>query len=52
MESSTQTGSPVRQRMIEDMRMRKLMPRTRKAYIRAVRKFTKILGRSPDALSA
>lgn len=28
--------------------MRKLMPRTREAYIRAVRKFTKFLGRSPD----
>ena len=30
--------------MIEDMRM----PRTREAYIRAVRKFTRFLGRSPD----
>jgi len=48
MESSSQTVSPLRQRMIEDMRMRKLMPRTREAYIRAVRKFTKFLGRSPD----
>ena len=28
--------------------MRKLMPKTRSAYIRAVRKFAKFLGRSPD----
>jgi hypothetical protein len=32
--------------MIEDMRMRKLTPKTREAYIRAVRKFAKFLGRS------
>lgn len=48
MESSSQTVSPLRQRMIEDMRMRKLMPRTREAYIRAVRKFAKFLGRSSE----
>jgi len=48
MESPSPVVSPLRQRMIEDMRMRKLMPRTREAYIRAVRKFTKFLGRSPD----
>jgi len=48
MESSSQTVSPLRQRMVEDMRMRKLMPKTRSAYIRAVRKFAKFLGRSPD----
>jgi site-specific recombinase XerD len=40
--------SPLRQRMIEDMRMRKLNPRTQEAYIRAVRKLTQYLGRSPD----
>ena len=39
MESSNQTVSPLRQRMIEDMRMRKLAPKTQSAYIRAVRKF-------------
>jgi site-specific recombinase XerD len=48
MTSSTQGISELRQRMIEDMRMRKLNPRTQEAYIRAVRKFTKYLGRSPD----
>ena len=39
METSTPNESPLRQRMIEDMRMRKLMPRTREAYIRAALKF-------------
>lgn len=33
MESSSQTVSPLSQRMIEGMRMRKLMPRTGEAYI-------------------
>ena len=51
MESTNQSVSPLRQRMIEDMRMRKLAPRTRDAYIRAVRKFAKFLGRSPDTAS-
>jgi site-specific recombinase XerD len=49
MNSSTQNVSPLRLRMIEDMRMRKLAPQTQAAYIRSVRKFTKYLGRSPDA---
>ena len=35
---SIQPLSPLRQRMLEDMRMRKLEPRTQEAYIRAVRK--------------
>ena len=48
MQSSIQTVSPLRQRMTEDMRMRKLKPETQAAYIRAVRKFAKFLGRSPD----
>jgi site-specific recombinase XerD len=48
MQSTIQTVSPLRQRMTEDMRLRKLKPKTRDAYIRAVRKFAKFLGRSPD----
>ena len=51
MQSSIQTVSPLRQRMTEDMRMRKLKPKTQQAYIRAVRKFAKFLGRSPDTAS-
>jgi integrase/recombinase XerD len=40
--------SPLRQRMIEDMRMRKFVEKTQLDYLRAVRNFTKYLGRSPD----
>jgi integrase/recombinase XerD len=48
MDVSTPTVSPLRQRMDEDMRMRKFEPKTQTAYIRAVREFAKYLGRSPD----
>jgi site-specific recombinase XerD len=44
--------SPLRQRMIEDMAMRKLAPRTQSGYIRAVRNFSRFLGRSPDTATA
>ena len=40
--------TPLRQRMIEDMTMRKLNPKTQSAYIRAVRKLARFLRRSPD----
>ncbi|MBS0494305.1 MAG: site-specific integrase [Proteobacteria bacterium] len=48
METSTASVSPLRQRMIDDMRMRKLAPKTRSAYVRAVCKLAQYLGRSPD----
>jgi len=48
MDSTTRTGTALRQRMIDDMRMRKLEPRTQDAYIRAVRKLAAFLTRSPD----
>ncbi|MDO8768260.1 MAG: site-specific integrase [Burkholderiaceae bacterium] len=51
MNPSSQTVSPLRQRMIEDMRMRKLSPKTQTAYIRAVRRFTGFLGRTPETAS-
>ena len=44
--------SPLRQRMIDDMRMRKMQPGTRESYIRSVKRFAEFLGRSPDAASA
>jgi integrase/recombinase XerD len=47
-----QSISPLRQRMIEDMRMRKLTEKTQTHYIRAVRRLTKYLGRSPDTATA
>ncbi len=49
MDSTPQNVSPLRLRMIEDMRMRKLAPKTQAAYIRSVRKFTQYLRRSPDS---
>jgi integrase/recombinase XerD len=49
MSQSTQTTSVLRQRMIEDMRMRKLSEKTQSHYIRAVRQLAKFLGRAPDA---
>jgi integrase/recombinase XerD len=48
MDASIRTGSLLRQRMIEDMRMRKLEHKTQEAYIRAVRKLAAFLRRSPD----
>src|SRR5260370_11180387 len=47
----TQAISPLRQRMIDDMRMRKFSPKTQNAYIRAVLRFAAFLGRSPDSAS-
>ena len=40
--------TPLRQRMIEDMTMRKLSPKTQSAYIRSVKKLARFLSRSPD----
>ena len=48
MDATTPSGTPLRQRMLDDMRMRKLEPRTQEAYIRAVRKLAVYLKRSPD----
>jgi integrase/recombinase XerD len=44
--------SPLRRRMIEDMRMRQLNGKTQVAYIRSVRRFAGFLGRSPDTATA
>jgi len=48
MNTPTPKISPLRQRMIEDMRIRKLEPKTQSGYIRAVRHFAIWFGRSPD----
>lgn len=48
MTSSDPGISPLRRRMLEDLRMRKFAPRTQAAYLRAVRQFARFLGRSPD----
>ena len=39
--------SPLRRRMIEDMTIRKLAPKTQASYIRAVRDFSIFLGCPP-----
>jgi len=52
METSIQSGSLLRQRMIEDMRMRQLAPKTQEAYIRAVYKLAAFTKKSPDTASA
>jgi integrase/recombinase XerD len=51
MATTTQVITPLRQRMIDDMRMRKLCDKTQTHYLRAVRQFAKYLGRSPDTAS-
>jgi site-specific recombinase XerD len=48
MDSASQAITPLRQRMIDDMRMCKLAEKTQIQYIRAVRRLAAFLGRSPD----
>ena len=43
--------SPLRRRMIEDMTVRKLSPKTQQGYIRTIKNFAAFLGRSPDKAS-
>jgi integrase/recombinase XerD len=43
--------SPLRRRMIEDMTIRKLAPKTQEGYIRTIKYFAAFLGRSPDTAS-
>ena len=52
MERSTPTVSPLRQRMTDDMRMRKFQPKTQTGYLRAVAKLGTFLKRSPDTATA
>jgi integrase/recombinase XerD len=40
--------SPLRRRMIEDMTIRKLAPKTQHDYVQRVKNFAAFLGRSPD----
>lgn len=52
MTQATSKISPLRQRMIDDMRMRNFSPSTQRNYIRSVRDFAAYLQRSPDQASA
>jgi len=44
--------SPLRQRMVEDMTVRKFGAATQQSYIRAVKTFSEFLGRSPGSATA
>ena len=52
MPQQDQPISPLRQRMLDDMAMRKLSPQTQKTYIRAVNRLQQFLGHSPGKASA
>ncbi len=52
MSQVTQPISSLRQRMIEDMQLRKLASKTQISYIRAVKKLADYLGHSPDSATA
>jgi integrase/recombinase XerD len=52
MTQTTQPASPLRQRLIDDMRLRKLAPKTQSGYIRAVKKLALFLGHSPHTATA
>ena len=43
--------SPLRQRMIEDMTIRKFSVKTQHDYVQRVKNFAAFLGRSPDTAS-
>jgi integrase/recombinase XerD len=43
-----EAGSPLRRRMIEDMTIRKLAPKTQHDYVQRIKNFAAFLGRSPD----
>jgi integrase/recombinase XerD len=47
MDASPRAVSPLRQRMIDDMRMRKMAEKTQTHYLRWVQRFAVFLGRSP-----
>jgi len=46
-----QAISPLRRRMIEDMTIRNLSPKTQQGYIRAIKNLAAFLGQSPDTAS-
>lgn len=52
MTQSNKALNPLRKRMLEDMRIRDLKVNTQTGYIRAVKRFTQFLGRSPDTATA
>jgi hypothetical protein len=51
MTHSNPSISTLRQRMIDDMTLRRLAPKTQTAYLRSVVRFTRFFGQSPDLAS-
>ena len=49
---TTETVSPLRQRMIEDMNARKLGAHTQRGHIYSCKRFAALLKRSPDTATA
>jgi hypothetical protein len=49
MDTTTRAVTPLRQRMLDDMHMRKMTEHTQAGYIRAVCRLAAFLGRSPDS---
>ncbi len=47
----TEQMTPLRRRMIDDMTVRNMSPLTQKAYVRAVKNFSKFFRQSPDELN-
>jgi site-specific recombinase XerD len=47
----TQPITPLRQRMLDDMKLRNMADCTRRTYVRAVAGFSAFHGRSPDELT-
>ncbi len=52
MTHNNQPVSALRQRMLDDLQLRKLSWKTQGSYIRAVKNFTRFLGQSPDTADA
>ncbi len=42
--------TPLRQRMLEEMRLRNLAPSTQQLYVNCVARYARHFGRSPDEL--
>ena len=49
--TQTQAVTPLRQRMLDDMKLRNLAAGTRRTYVRSVADFSAFHGRSPDELT-
>ena len=49
--AQAQSLTPLRQRMLDDMRLRNMAAGTRRTYVRSVARFSACHSRSPDQLA-